>query len=233
MLTRRRELFVEAYLQTLNAAEAVRRAYPLGVRWADRVGYRMLRNVEVAEAIQARQRERLERMRIRADDVLAELAALAYTDLPDVVAWDSDGNYVVSASKDLPPRARKALKKIRIKRKRLLVGDETKNGGQDTAVWELEDFSVELHDKERAIQMLMRHLGLLPTGGKGAGAADGGPLMQQNNFYVNGQVVIDGRQVPIAELFRNFTPEAMVKLLGLPADFLEGPPVPEPTDGED
>ena len=79
------------------------------------------------------------------DAVLSELGALAASEITDVVTWERDGeSYAITASSDLTPRAKKAIKKIRI------------TPGQFGSTVE-----VELHDKLGAARLLARHHGLL------------------------------------------------------------------------
>ena len=83
------------------------------------------------------------------DAVLSELGALAASEITDVVTWERDGaSYAITASSELTPRAKKAIKKIRIT-----------PGEHGNTV------EVELHDKLGAARLLARHHGLLESGG--------------------------------------------------------------------
>ena len=75
-LSYKRRAFVEAYLQTWNAtkaAEAAEYAHP------GRQGHRLLKNVEIQEAIE----ERLSEMAMSADEVLTRLSQQASADISD------------------------------------------------------------------------------------------------------------------------------------------------------
>jgi phage terminase small subunit len=77
--------FVDAYIETMNAAEAARRS---GVKdgSAYQAGWRMLRNVEVRAAIS----ERLEAQALAASEVLARLAQQATANIADFFVFDGD-----------------------------------------------------------------------------------------------------------------------------------------------
>ena len=76
--------------------------------------------------------------------VLDELAAVAAAEITDVLSWDASGNVSVTASADIPARARKAIKKVKI--------TPTELGNQ---------IEIELHDKISANRLIAKHLGLL------------------------------------------------------------------------
>ena len=78
----RQKRFVEEYLVDPNATRCARRA-GYSKRTADRIGSRLLRNVEVAGAVKQAQDERAERTRITADMVVQELALHAFGRMGD------------------------------------------------------------------------------------------------------------------------------------------------------
>jgi hypothetical protein len=71
-MTPKQRRFVDEYLLDLNATQAAIRA-GYSARTAEQQGPRLLGNVEIAEAIQAAQQARSERVQITADDVLRGL----------------------------------------------------------------------------------------------------------------------------------------------------------------
>ncbi len=76
--------------------------------------------------------------------VLDELAAVAAAEITDVLSWDAAGNVSVTSSADIPARARKAIKKVKV--------TPTELGNQ---------IEIELHDKLSANRLIAKHLGLL------------------------------------------------------------------------
>lgn len=76
--------------------------------------------------------------------VLDELAAVAAAEITDVLSWDAAGNINVTSSADIPARARKAIKKVKV--------TPTELGNQ---------IEIELHDKLSANRLIAKHLGLL------------------------------------------------------------------------
>ncbi len=83
----RRARFVSEYAIDLNAsAAAIRAGY--ATRWARHIGYRLLRDPGIAEALAVRAEARLARLCIDADAVLAEVARIAFTDPRRLVTAD-------------------------------------------------------------------------------------------------------------------------------------------------
>ncbi len=76
-MTPRQGRFVEEYLIDLNATQAARRA-GYSERWAGDRGWKLLRDPEVAAAIEKAQAARAERTRVSADKVVKELAKVAF-----------------------------------------------------------------------------------------------------------------------------------------------------------
>lgn len=73
-MTRKQELFVQEYAVDLRGAAAARRAGYAGKNAA----WRLLRNREVKAKVEAVLQEKMDRARIRGEEVLAELKAVAF-----------------------------------------------------------------------------------------------------------------------------------------------------------
>lgn len=86
------------------------------------------------------------RLDITADKVLAELGSLAFMKFDDFVSYDEDGNVTLIASKEVDTRGIKSIKR------RIVSSDENST---------TEVFEFKLHDKLKALELTMRHLGLL------------------------------------------------------------------------
>ena len=80
----------------------------------------------------------------RRDAVLAELEAIAGSEITDILAWDNLGRVDFKSSADLSPGARKAIKKVKV--------SPTQHG---------QSIEVEMHDKMASLRLLAKHYGLL------------------------------------------------------------------------
>jgi len=76
--------------------------------------------------------------------VVVELEAIAAGEITDVLSWDALGRVQLVASADLPDRARRAIKKVKV--------TPNEHGNQ---------IEVEMHDKISALRLLAKHRGLL------------------------------------------------------------------------
>ena len=79
MLNLRQNLFKTEYLKDLNATQAAIRA-GYSDKTAGQIGERLLRNVEIAAAVQEAMDKRANKLEISADNVLQEIAKLAFHD---------------------------------------------------------------------------------------------------------------------------------------------------------
>lgn len=139
-MTEKQKIFADEYLIDLNATRAYRKAYPSVKRdeTAAQAGSRMLRNVKVAAYIQERMQERQKRTEITQDRVLQELAAIAFAKATDY-AEVTDECVKIKDTKDLDEQQIRAIAGIK----------EGKFG-----------IELKLNDKEKALELLGRHLGM-------------------------------------------------------------------------
>lgn len=143
-MTEKQKIFADEYLIDLNATRAYRVAYP-NVKKDDTAAAaaaRMLRNVKVAEYIQERMQERQQRTEVTQDRVVQELAAIAFAKATDYVMIKSNGPAVVvmiKSTDDLTDEQVRAIAGIK----------EGANGVE-----------IKLNDKEKALELLGRHLGM-------------------------------------------------------------------------
>lgn len=124
-------VFVDAYLACWNASEAARRA-GYSTRTAGQQGHRLLKNVEIQAAIQAR----LEELKLSADEVLLRLAEQARADLGAYLAV-SGGELVIDLEGMKRDGKTHLIKKI----------------------WQDKDgrLRLELYDAQAALELLGRH----------------------------------------------------------------------------
>ena len=80
----------------------------------------------------------------RKEAVVQGLEALASSEITDVLSWDHMGQVQIKASHELSPRAKQAIKKVKI--------TQTQDGA---------NVEVEMHDKLSALRLLAKHRGLL------------------------------------------------------------------------
>lgn len=139
-MTKKQKIFADEYLIDLNATRAYRVAYPSVKKdeTAAAAATRMLRNVKVAEYIQKRMQERQKRTEITQDRVLQELAAIAFARVTDY-AEIKDECVKIKDTGDLTETQIKAIAGIK----------EGKYG-----------IELKLNDKEKALELLGRHLGM-------------------------------------------------------------------------
>lgn len=143
-MTKKQKIFADEYLIDLNATRAYRVAYPSVKKdeTARANGSRMLTNANVAKYISERMQERQYRTEVTQDMVVKELAAIAFSKATDYVEIRSDGMcsiVVVKPTTDLSEQQIRAIAGIK----------EGKNG-----------IELKLNDKERALELLGRHLGM-------------------------------------------------------------------------
>jgi phage terminase small subunit len=144
-LTLRQRRFVDEYLVDMNASAAARRA-GYGDRSADRHGSFLTRRPNVAAAIEARLAERRARLEVSAARVITELARIAFADLGRILDWTGE-DMALKPPHEISPDDRAAIQEIAVVKR---------EGGLATRVI--------LHDKERALEALCRHLGLFQPG---------------------------------------------------------------------
>lgn len=143
-MTEKQRLFADEYLIDLNATRAYRAAYPSVKKdeTAAAAAARMLRNVKVQEYISERMQERQQRTEVTQDMVVKELAAIAFARATDYVEIRSDGvcgTVVIKPTTDLSDQQISAIAGIK----------EGANG-----------IEIKLNDKEKALELLGRHLGM-------------------------------------------------------------------------
>ena len=139
-MTEKQKIFADEYLIDLNATRAYRKAYPSVKKdeTAAAAAARMLRNVNVADYIAERMQARQERTEITQDRVLEELAAIAFARATDYAEVKDDQVFI----KDTAGLSDNQIKAI--------AGIKQGKFG----------IEVKLNDKEKALELLGRHLGM-------------------------------------------------------------------------
>lgn len=160
----RRELFCREYLKDLNGTQAALRA---GFAESDARTYasRLLAEPEIQERIAELAAGRNEKISIDAQDVLIELLRLLTTDL--ALAVNEDGT--VKSIHDIPLDLRRAIASVEVEEtfewqdgtdEDDLVGDTQPRNRQRRRVWTGQIKKLKFWNKEKAVEMLARHLSL-------------------------------------------------------------------------
>jgi phage terminase small subunit len=114
-LTIRQEKFAREYVLTGNASEAYRRAYPKSLKWKDSAVYSqsstLLSSSKVSERVAELAEKSIKRFEINADNVLQEIASIAFADIKNV--FDNQGRLIPIHS--LTPGVSKSIASVKIK----------------------------------------------------------------------------------------------------------------------
>jgi phage terminase small subunit len=126
--------------------------------------YVLLRNEKVATYIKARieQLEKKPEIKASKDDVLQEMAVLAFSDMSDYLSWGKD-YIMLRDSNTLPPGASKAISEI------IFTENEY---GTLTNRRVNRQVRIRLHDKKSALDSLAKMLGMFDSSEKQATAED-------------------------------------------------------------
>lgn len=139
-LAEKQKVFADEYLIDLNATRAYKVAYPRVKK--DEVaavnGSKLLRNTKVAAYIAERMQERQKRTEVTQDRVVQELAAIAFARATDY-AEVTGGTVHIKNTSELDDEQVRAIAGIK----------EGANG-----------IEIKLNDKEKALELLGRHLGM-------------------------------------------------------------------------
>jgi phage terminase small subunit len=146
-LTPKQQRFVDEYLVDLNATQAAIRA-GYSRRAAYSIGEENLKKPEIARAVAEAQAARAERVHIKADDVLRELARIAFSDIR--AFFNDDGS--LKRPHELGADQAAALASLESVEEFAGKGDDRKLVGYTR--------KVKLWEKRGALELAMRHLGM-------------------------------------------------------------------------
>ncbi len=141
-LTPKQQRFVEEYLLDLNATQAAIRA-GYSKRYADRQAHQLLEKTRVSTAIQSAVKARSVRTQITQDRVLEELARIAFGDTTEIIKIEN-GKVVMKDTDQLTEDQRRIISEI---------SETISEGGGRTK-------KIKTYDKQRALELLGRHLSL-------------------------------------------------------------------------
>lgn len=161
-LNTRQQQFCLEYLIDLNATQAAIRAGYASAN-AHVTGPRLLANVSIQAEIQRLRLERAERTQISADRVLQELAALAFSDLGQIVDFSTPVPRLRPGG-TIPESARRCISAIKIRRE-ATPGDDPPTDVIEFKLW----------SKTDALEKIAKHLGMFIERHEHTGL-DGGPI---------------------------------------------------------
>ena len=151
-LTPKQQMFVMEYLVDLNATQAaIRSGY--SAKTANEQGARLLANVSVQAALKEAMDERASRVELTADSVLRELRDLVFHNPKNY--YDKNGQLL--AVKDMPDEVAKTVHSVKILKTEFNASAE----GGDVDFEPVQTVEVKGIDKLKAIEMSMKHLGIL------------------------------------------------------------------------
>ena len=136
-LTEREQRFVAAYLESGDPERAAREA-GFSAKRAQRAGEKLLQTPAVQAALRRAWRTRPRAYAITEQAILRELSAIAFSDFTDFVRVE-DGQVQITESRSLDYSRRAAIASIK----------DTGKGVE-----------IKLHDKQKALELLAKYLGL-------------------------------------------------------------------------
>lgn len=158
-LTPKQQRFVEEYLVDLNATQAAIRA-GYSPKTAGQIGERLLKKVEIQQALAERMKARQERTEISQDRVLAELAKIAFGDQRAVMEWGPSG--------------------VKLRDSKSLTDDQAAMVAEvsESVTAAGRTLKLKTHDKVGALKLLGEHLGMFKQRVELTGK-DGGPIQSR------------------------------------------------------
>lgn len=160
-LTEKQKLFCDEYLIDLNITRAYKAAYPSckSDEAAASNGNRLIRNDKVKEYIAERIKEREQRTEITQDQVLKELAKIAFADITDFVeiVEETKEHTYVDEFGDFETR-KTSVKEVEIKTTKDIPQD--KLGAIASIKQGANGIEIKTNDKVKALELLGKHLGM-------------------------------------------------------------------------
>ena len=133
------QLFIEQYMLHRSARRA---AVEAGYTDTENAGWRLLQNQKIVDEINRRKEAQRRRNELLKDEVLQELAKMAFVDITDIVDFNGSSLDVKDLS-EIPEHVRPAIKKVTLTPGK--YGDKV---------------SIELHDKLKAQELLGKYLSM-------------------------------------------------------------------------
>ncbi len=148
-LTDMQQAFVANYLISLNAKKAAIAA-GFSKETAGQQGYQLLQHPSISKELRKAMARRAKRLEVSAENVLREIARIAFSDIRAVMSFDGQ-TVKVKASDKMHSDAAAAIQSIE---QHTTESDRSSNS----------TVKVKLHDKMRALDLAGRHLGMWAKG---------------------------------------------------------------------
>lgn len=159
------ERFAREYVIDLNGEKAAIRA-GYNVRSAAAQASRLLKKVKVREAIARIQARHADKLELKAENVLAELARIGFANMRDYVRTDANGDVFIDLS-DLTREQAAAIQEITV---------EEYTDGKGPQARTVKSTKFKLADKRGALDSISKHLGFVKERIELTGK-DGGPIV--------------------------------------------------------
>ena len=140
-MTPKQALFIQEYLIDLNATRAAIAA-GYSPKTAYSIGQRLLKHVEIQGALEEAMKKRGQRTEITQDRILRELARIAFADPRSIAEW-GNGTMTLKDSSSLSDDDAVAVSEV----------SQTITDGKAS-------LKAKMYDKQRALELLGRHLGM-------------------------------------------------------------------------
>lgn len=163
-LNHRQRLFVAEYAVDPNATQAAIRA-GYSEKTAYSIGQENLKKPEIATEIEKAQNERLERLGVKADRVLGELALLGFSNMLDYLSVGLEGDPFVDLSNVTRGQAA-AVQEVTV---------EDFRDGRGDGARDVRRIKFKLADKKAPLELLGKHLKLFTEKVEHTGSG-GGPI---------------------------------------------------------
>jgi translation elongation factor EF-G len=150
-LTQKRETFARLYVEYGDASKAYREAFPSAQKWKDQAVWvkasELLKDGKVSVRIEELKQKRAQKLDISENRLLAEIAAIAFSDVGELA--DEQGGF--KGLKSLSPAMRRAIKSVRFKRYVEGKGEEAQ---------QVEIIQVDMHPKLPALERICEIKGI-------------------------------------------------------------------------
>lgn len=153
-LNKNRENFCNYYVESGNASDAYRRAYPRSEKWKDEAVWvgasNLLKNDKVSVRVKELQEEQKSKSDITKEKVLNELSNIAFSSIADMHnAWIERKDF-----EKLTPNQKSVIKSISTKILKKNIGTN-----ENPEIVDVEYVKIELYDKLKAIERICKMLG--------------------------------------------------------------------------
>jgi phage terminase small subunit len=157
-MTEKQIMFCKEFLVDFNATQAAIRA-GYSEKTAYSIASENLRKPEIQAQIKLEIKLRQERTGKTADDVLNEIELLAFSDLSDYLTIDEAGSVVMKMLQEMEGIKSRAIRSIT--EDRVIKTTPGKEDKPDSEITVHDKLKYTLHSKERMLELLAKHHGLV------------------------------------------------------------------------